>query len=128
MTRTVSVGELGHGGASKAIRDAEQEPVLVSRQNRPAAWILSTERLAQVAAARGESPDAYESALRLIAVDMYRQEVLSLGQAARLAGMWLGDFIDLCGRLRIPVLWEPRGDITAEVDRLDATTFVPANG
>ena len=41
MAKTVSVGELGHGGASRAIRAAQREPVLVSKENRPAAWIVS---------------------------------------------------------------------------------------
>jgi hypothetical protein len=61
MAKTVSVADLGHGGASRAIRAAQQEPVLVSKENRPAAWIVSVERLAQVAAARGaESAEVYQ--------------------------------------------------------------------
>jgi len=94
--------------------------VLVSKENRPAAWIVSAERLAQVAAARSAEPDVYQRALELIAVDLYRQETLTLGQAARLAGMALGDFIDLCGRLHVPVLWESRKSIGAEVEALEA--------
>jgi hypothetical protein len=116
MSKTVSVAELGHGGASRAIRAAQQEPVLVSKENRPAAWIVSAERLAQVAAARGVAPDVYQHALELIAVDLYRDEVLTLGQAAKLAGLALGDFIDLCGHLQVPVLWEPGAGLTAEID------------
>ncbi|HEX2171162.1 MAG TPA: UPF0175 family protein [Dehalococcoidia bacterium] len=122
MAKTVSVAELGHGGASRAIRAAQQEPVLVSKENRPAAWILSAERLAQVAAARGAEPaEFYERALDLLAIELYRTQVLTLGQAAKLAGQSLADFIDLCGRLQIPVLWEPKGGIAAEVDALEAT-------
>ena len=120
MAKTISVADLGHGGASRAIREAQQEPVLVSKENRPAAWIVSAERLAQVAAARSAEPDVYQRALELIAVDLYRQETLTLGQAARLAGMALGDFIDLCGRLHVPVLWESRKSIGAEVEALEA--------
>jgi hypothetical protein len=52
-------------------------------------------------------------------VELYRDATLTLGQGAKLAGMLLGDFIDLCGSLRIPVLWEPDGDVGAEVDRLE---------
>jgi PHD/YefM family antitoxin component YafN of YafNO toxin-antitoxin module len=64
MAKTVSVAQLGHGGASRAIREAQQEPVLVSKANRPAAWIFSAEKLAQVAASRGpEAGDAYQQAL-----------------------------------------------------------------
>ena len=47
----------------------------------------------------------------------------ALGQAAKLAGIGLGDFIDLCARLRVPVLWEPKTGaerIGAEVEALAA--------
>jgi len=121
MAKTVSVAELGHGGASRAIRDAQDEPVLVSKENRPAAWIVSAEKLAQVAAARGVDASVYEQALEFIAVDLYREGTVTLGQAARLAGLQLGDFIDLCGRLQVPILWEPKAGIAAEVDALAAT-------
>jgi hypothetical protein len=120
MTKTVSVAELGHGGASRAIRAAQDEPVLVSKENRPAAWIVSAQKLAEVVAARGIGSDVYQRALELIAIDLYRDEILTLGQAAKLAGLPLGDFIDLCGRLHVPVLWEPKSGIGAEVDSLAA--------
>jgi predicted HTH domain antitoxin len=120
VAKTISVAQLGHGGVSRAIREAEDGAVLVSKENRPAAWIVSAARLARVAAARGVELDVYERALELLAVDLYRQEVVTLGQAARLAGMALGDFIDLCRQLRVPVLWEPPGEIGSEVDALAA--------
>jgi len=118
--KTVSVAELGHGGASRAVREAQHEPVLVSKENRPAAWIISAQEVANVAAARGAEPDLYQRALELIAIDLYQREVLTLGQAAKLAGMALGDFIDLCGTLHVPVLWEPKEGIRAEVDAFAA--------
>jgi hypothetical protein len=126
--KTMSVAQLGHGGASRAIRDAEHQPVLVSKENRPAAWIVSAERLAEVASARGAGAAAgYEHALELIAVELYKCEVLSLGQAARMSGLDLGDFIDLCGRLRVPILWESdgglRADLNAAVAIRDAQRF-----
>ena len=117
MTKTFSVAELGHGAASRAIREAQQEPVLVSKENRPAAWIVSAEKLAQVAAARGkESGDTYQRALELIAVDLYRQAILTLGQGAKLAGMPLSDFIDLCDSMGVPILWAPERGLDAEVE------------
>ena len=129
MAKTVSVAELGHGAASRAIREAQQEPVLVSKENRPAAWILGAERLAQVAAAHGkEAADTYQRALELVAVELYRQETLTLGQGAKLAGMSLSGFIDLCGGLGVPVLWEPEGGIGAEVDRLEDLLGQPESG
>ncbi|MHB0874986.1 MAG: UPF0175 family protein [Anaerolineae bacterium] len=115
MAKTVSVAELAHGGASRAVREAQQEPVLVSRRDRPSAWIISAEKLAEVAAARGsESSDLYQRAIEAIAVESYRAGSLTLGQAAKLAGLALSDFIDLCGRLRVPVLWESEAGLEAE--------------
>jgi predicted HTH domain antitoxin len=117
MAKTFSVAQLGHGAASRAIREAQQTPVLVSKENRPAAWILSAEKLAQVAAARGpETEDAYQQALALLAVELYREAILTLGQGAKLADMSLSDFIDLCGRLRVPILWESERGLEAEVE------------
>lgn len=116
MTKTVSVTELGHGRASRAIRDAQQEPVLVSKENRPAAWIVSAERLAQVAAARGgEAANTYQRVLDLIAVELYREALVTLGQGAKLAGMSLADFIDLCTQLHVPILWETADGLAADV-------------
>ncbi len=103
MAKTVSVAQLGHGRAFQVVRDTQREPVLVSKENRPAAWIVSAEALAQVAAVRGVEPDVYHQALELLALDLYRDQVLTLGRAARLAGLPLGDFIDLCGRFQVPV-------------------------
>lgn len=128
MAKTVSVAELGHGGASRAIRAAQEEPVLVSKENRPAAWIVSAERLAEIAAARGADLDVYKQALELIAVELYRDEVLTLGQAAKLAGLPLGDFIDLCGKLGVPVLWVPKGGLAAEVDAVDSLLEPDSSG
>lgn len=121
MTKTISVAQLGHGGASRAIREAQQQPVLVSKENRPAAWIVSAERLADVAAARGAgATEMYQHALELIAIELYQDEILSLGQAARLSGLELGDFIDLCGRLRVSIIWEPPGGLRSEVGAAEA--------
>jgi hypothetical protein len=120
MVKTVSVAELGHGGASRAVREAQHEPVLVSKENRPAAWIVSARDVAQAAAARGVEPDVYQRALELIALDLYQREVLTLGQAAKVAGMAFGDFIDLCGTFHVPVLWEPKTGLEAEVHAMEA--------
>lgn len=121
MAKTFSVSQLGHGGASRAVREAEREPVLVSKENRPAAWIVSAHRLAQVAAARGaEAAATYDRALELLAVELYRNGTLTLGQGAKLAGLGLGEFVDLCGALQVPVLWEPEGGVRADIQRLEA--------
>ncbi len=80
MAKTISVAELGHGGASRAIRAAQEQPVLVSKESRPAAWIVSAEKLARVVAARGAEPaEAYQRVLELIAVELYGSGSLTLG-------------------------------------------------
>ena len=116
----ISVGQLGHGAAFRAIREAQDEPVLVSTENRPAAWIVGAQALARVAEARGVAPDVYQQALELIAVDLYRREAMTLGQAAKLAGLQLAAFIDRCGQVGVPILWEPEGGIGHEVDAFKA--------
>jgi hypothetical protein len=118
--KTVSVADLSHGGASRAVRDAQQEPVLVSKDNHPAAWLVSASELARVAKARRTNADVYQRALELLAIDLYQKEVLTLGRASKLAGMSLGDFIDLCGRLNVPVLWESPEGLAAEVEQFAA--------
>ncbi|HVC30389.1 MAG TPA: UPF0175 family protein [Steroidobacteraceae bacterium] len=123
--KTITVADLAQDGAGHALRDAEHEPVLVKRDSEPTAWIISAERLSQAGTGTGDAAELYRSAMGLLAVDLYQQQTLTLGQAAKLAGMSLGDFIDLCGHLRVPVLWEPEGGIQAEVDALDA--LLPAS-
>lgn len=118
--KTITIAELGQDGASRAIGEAEREPVLIKREAEPVAWIISAERLSQAGATAGGERTLYQSALALIAVDLYEQELLTLAQGARLAGIALGDFIDLCSRLSVPILWEPARGIEAEVDALDA--------
>jgi predicted HTH domain antitoxin len=115
-TKTVSVAELGHGHASRTIRDAQQVPVLVSKENRPAAWIVSAEKMAELAEAHGaEAASIYQHALELLAIEQYRQGDLTLGQAAKLANISLSDIIDLCGRLQVPVLWPSSDELAAEL-------------
>jgi hypothetical protein len=120
MVKTISVAELEKRGAADAIQDAEKAPILISKENRPAAWIVSVERLAEVAAARGVSNGVHERALELLAVELYRDNVLTLGQGATLAGLSFDAFVDLCGRLNVPILWPMDGDLGAEVDAMEA--------
>jgi hypothetical protein len=119
MTKTVSVAQLGHGAASRAIRDAQSEPVLVSKENRPAAWIVSADRLAQVARSRNGG-DVYDRALSVIAVELYRDTVLTLGQGAKLAGLALGDFIDLCADLDVAILSGSEDELLADIEAIES--------
>lgn len=128
MTKTVSVAELNEERVRCAIEDAKREPLLVRDEGRPAVWIVSAEALTQVAAAQGVAPDVYQRTLELLAVDLYRQETLTLAQGAALVGMHLSDFIDLCSRLGVPILWDTGEDLTAEVEAVKALVNPIAGG
>lgn len=117
--KTVSVRDLSHKGVSRIVATAEREPVLVSKNNEPAVWMLSAVELSRVASLDG-GDDVYQSAMTLVAVDLFRRDVLSLGKAARLAGMDLADFIELCGAMHVPVLREPPEGFESELVRFEA--------
>jgi hypothetical protein len=117
--KTVSVGELSHKGVSRVVSAAEQEPVLISKNNEPAVWMLSARQLARLAGGHEGGQAVYANALRLLAVTMFDEGILSLGQAAHLAGLPLGEFIELCGRLGVATLREPGEGVEAELARFD---------
>jgi prevent-host-death family protein len=118
--KTVSVRELSHKGASKVVSAAETEPVLVSKNNEPAVWMVSAAELARVASQLEDGEGVYRDTLALVGVDLFNRGVLSMGRAARLAGIGLADFIDLCGRLHVPVLREPPEGFDGELAAFDA--------
>ena len=39
----------------------------------------------------------------------------SMGRATQLAGLSISDFIELCGTLRVPVLWVPPADMESDL-------------
>jgi hypothetical protein len=116
--KIVSIKELAQGGASRVVRDAEDGPVLITRNNEPAAWVLGFNELARTAAQTGAA-DVYRNALSLLAVKLFDDGTLSMGRAAELSGMSLADFIDLCASLHIPILREPPSGVAAEVDAFE---------
>ena len=117
--KTLSVKDLSRAGASRAIREAEREPVLISRNNAPAVWMIGAGTLAQAAAASGDKPNVYRSAVQVLAVKLYDGGVLSIGRAAELAELSLADFMDLCGELYVPVYRAPQQGLEAEVDAFE---------
>ncbi len=117
--KTVTVRELSHEGVSKAIRAAQTEPVLVSKNNEPAVWMVSADALARIATQQTGDQEIYRSTLQAVAVDLFNHDVLSMGRAAQLAGLPLGDFIDLCDRLHVPVLRESETSVAEEVDAFE---------
>ncbi len=50
-----------------------------------------------------------------VVVRLYETEVISLGKAARMAGLSLSEFIDRLGALNIPVIRYPAEDLKREI-------------
>jgi antitoxin (DNA-binding transcriptional repressor) of toxin-antitoxin stability system len=113
--KTIPVRELSQNGASKVIAAAEVEPVLVTKNNEPAVWMVSAREVALVSEQLTGDRSVYGGALAVVGVDLYRQGILSIGRAARMAGTPLVEFIVLCGRLQVPVLQEPPGGLEGEL-------------
>lgn len=114
-----SVSEIFREVASPMIDEVDQEPVMLLQDGKAVAWLISARQLAQVATKRSEQPDIYEGALVAIAVHLYEQEILTLGQAAQLVELDLGDFINRCADLGVPVLWKSDGGVRAEVNAFE---------
>jgi predicted HTH domain antitoxin len=114
--KTVSVKELNIGGISRSVKDAEVEPLLVSRNNEPAAFMVSASEVAKVANRLSGDPSLFHDVLALMAVDLFDRGVLSIGKASSLLGIPLSEFIELCNRLDVPILRESDEGIEAEVD------------
>jgi predicted HTH domain antitoxin len=120
LMKTVPVRELAQNGASKVIAAAESEPVLVTKNSEPAVWMVSAHELALVSKQITGDGSIYRDSLAVVASDLFDRGDLSMGRAARLAGIPLADFILLCGKLGIPVLREPPGGLEAELAGLEA--------
>lgn len=118
--KTVPVRELSQNGASKVIAAAESEPVLVTKNNEPSVWMVSARDIALASGQRTGDDSVYPAALAVVAVDLYRRGLLSVGRAARLAGIPLAEFILLSGKVHVPVLREPPGGLEAELAGLEA--------
>lgn len=119
MMKTLSIKELSREGVSRAVRAAEDEPLLISKNNEPAVWMIGSKALARAVAVGGDDPDLYRGAMQTLAVKLFDWGALSLGRAAEMAGLPLTDFMDLCGALHVPVFREPREDLEGNISAFD---------
>ena len=106
--KSVNIRQLKNN-PSAALRMARKHPVMVMNRDQPEAMLihLNDEKLLA------------EPGVRVaLATALYKDESLSLGRAAKLSGMVLGEFMQHVSRLGIPVV---RG--TAETVRQDAKTL-----
>jgi predicted HTH domain antitoxin len=102
--KTLTIGEVCRDGVTKAVRTAEQEPVLIRRGDKPAVWMVSARDVARIAVESGG--DTSRAALEILAARLFGDAVLTMNQAAQLAGLTLNDFLTLCDRLHVPVVQE----------------------
>ncbi len=80
---------------SEALREARVRPVVILNRDQPEALLVHLDDDALL----GEP-----GVRRALATALYREESLSLGQAARLAGLSIAEFIQHVSRLGIPVV------------------------
>jgi predicted HTH domain antitoxin len=94
--KAVNVRQLKNN-PSEALREARKHPVVVLRRDQPEALLvhLDDEELLTEPGVRGA-----------LATALYRDESLSLGHAARLAGLAVAEFMQHASRLGIPVVRE----------------------
>ena len=92
---------------TRAVRAARDEPVLITNRDEPEAMLLSMRDLGE------HEPDVRMG----LATSLFAGEALSLGRAARLAGVPIERFMEHLGSRGIPVF---RGTPTAMEDDLAA--------
>lgn len=116
--KTVSVRELNEN-ISRTLQDARRQPVLVRNADRPAVWMVGADELARLVDRGSGDPALYHHVLELIAVDLFDHGVLTITQAARLAGMSVGAFSEACDRLGVPVLRESDRSVAEQIDTFE---------
>ncbi|MGH7339502.1 MAG: UPF0175 family protein [Candidatus Rokuibacteriota bacterium] len=101
---SISVEELARSPA-RLIEEAESgEVAIVTKDGRPLFLAVPyDERLAK------------EGVHVVVAVHLYEKEVVSLGRAAKIAGLTLGEFIDRLGALKIPVARYSSDELSREI-------------
>jgi predicted HTH domain antitoxin len=92
--KAVNVRQLKNN-PSEALREARRQPVIVLNRDQAEAVLLHLD----------DESLLTEPGVRLaLATSLYREESLSLGQAARFARLPIGELIDHLSRLGIPVV------------------------
>ncbi len=92
--KAVNIRELKNN-PSEALREARKHPVVVLNRDQPEALLLHLD---------DEGLLAEPGVRRALATALYRDESLSLGQAARLAALPVAEFMQHVSRLGLPVV------------------------
>ena len=100
---------------SLALRHAREEPVLILKGNEPDAVLLHL----------GKTLAETEESLRpALAAILYRDGVMSLGAAAKLSGLPLGEFIEHLASLEIDIV---RKDETTEQETTELDEWLQSS-
>ena len=92
--KAFSVRELKNN-PSVALRAAREDPVMVLNRHKPQALLVHLD---------DDTLLAEPGIRRALATALYRDQSLSLGHAARFAGLAIGDFVSHLSRIGIPVV------------------------
>ena len=108
--KAVSVRELKNN-PSAALRDARENPVMVLNRHRPEALLVHLD---------DDSLLSEPGIRRALATALYRDQSLSLGQAARFSGSGIADFIRHVSLLGIPVVRGTSDNVREDAEAVDA--------
>jgi predicted HTH domain antitoxin len=90
----------------------------VSREGEPYVFMVDASAILGMTQASGSPAEV--SARQLLAAHLFDQGALSIGRGARLAGLPVDEFVDLCDRLHISILRQPAENLAKEVDEFEA--------
>ena len=108
--KAVNVRQLKNN-PSEALRMARDEPVVVLNRQEPDALLVHLDNETLLS----------EPGVRLaLATALYKSESLSLGRAAKLAGLALADFMQHVSRLGIPAVRGTRAGVRDDARTLEA--------
>ena len=108
--KTVSVRQLKNN-PSAALREARERPVMVLNRHQPEALLVHLDENSLLA----------EPGIRLaLATALFREQSLSLGQAARYSGVVPAEFIRHVSRLGIPVVRGTAATVHEDTEAISA--------
>ena len=106
--KAVSVSDL-ESNPSAALRAAHEHPVVVLRRQRPEAVLVHLDA----------DSILDEAGIRLaLATALYREEIISIGRAARFSGLPLAEFIQYASQLGIPVVQGTAASVREDLDAI----------
>jgi prevent-host-death family protein len=94
---------------SEALREARKTPVVVVNRDRPEALLVHLD---------DESLLSEPGVRRALATALYREESMSLGQAARLTDLSIAEFMQHASRLGIPVIRGSADSVAEDVQKI----------